>query len=57
MSAPINVVGSCQITLELHWAGIQSGLAGREEVGLTSALLSDDLHLQIQHDVVMFPLE
>ena len=49
--------GSHQCTLELHGAGVQGGLAGREEDGLTSALLSDDLHLQVLHDFAMFPLE
>ena len=30
---------------------------GREEVSLASTLLSDDLPLQVPHDVAMFPLE
>ena len=51
------MVGSHQHALELYLAGIQSSLAGREEVSLTSAFLSDDLHLQVPHDFVMFPLE
>ena len=57
VSAPKNMVGSHQSTLEPHWAGTQSSLAGREEGGLTSALLSDDLHLWVPHDCAMFPLE
>ena len=32
-------------------------LTGGEEVGLTSALLSNGLFLQVLHDVAMFPLE
>ena len=52
----LHVVGSSQSALELWWAGIQSGLAGGEEVGFTSTLLLDDLHLQVAHDVAMFPL-
>ena len=51
------MVGSSQSALELWWTGVQSGLAGREEVSLASTLLSDDLHLQIPHDVAMFSLE
>ena len=57
MSAPIKVVGSHQSVLELHWASVQSSLTGREEVGLTSALLSDGLCLQVPQDVAVFPLE
>ena len=51
------MVGSSQGTPELWWTGVESCLAGREEVGLASTLLSDDLHLQILHDVAMFSLE
>ena len=57
VSAPINMVGSHQSALELHGAGVQSSLAGREQVGLISALLLDDLCLQVLHDFAMFPLE
>ena len=35
------MVGSSQGTLELWWTGVESGLAGREEVGLASTLLLD----------------
>ena len=38
-------------------AVVQDDLTGREEVGLTSALLSGDLFLQVPHDVAMFLLE
>ena len=51
------MVGNHQHTLELCRAGAQGGLAGREEVSLTSALLSDDLNLQVLHDFTMYPLE
>ena len=51
------MVGSHQLGLELHGAGIQGSLAGREEVSPTSTLLSDDLCLQVLHDFAMFALE
>ena len=52
-----DVVGSGQSTFKLWWAGVQGDLTGREEVSLTSALLSNDLFLQVLHDVAMLPLE
>ena len=51
------MVGSSQGALELWWTGVQSGLAGREEISLASTLLSDDLHLQILHDVAWEALQ
>ena len=37
--------------------GRKPGLAGGEEVSLASALLLDDLCLQVPHNFAMFPLE
>ena len=51
------MVGSSQSAFKLWWAVVQGDLTGREEVGLTSVLLLDDLCLQIPHDVAMLPLE
>ena len=51
------MVGGHQHAFEVHWAGMQGGLAGGEEVGLASAFLLDDLLLQVPHDFAMFPLE
>ena len=43
----------------LSYGGLayRANLAGRVEVGSNSALLSDDLFLQVMHDIAMFPLE
>ena len=49
-----DVVGSNKGTFQLWWAVVQDNLTGREEVGLTSALLSSGLFLQVPHDVAMF---
>ena len=51
------MVGSSQGTFKLQWAVVQDDLTGREEVGLTSALLLDDVSLQVPHDAAMLPLE
>ena len=52
------MVGNTQSALDLQWVGIQGAAwQVREEVGLTSALLLDDLLLQVLHDIAMFPLE
>ena len=47
------MVGHHQSALELCRPGIQHGLAGGEEVSLTSALLLDNLHLQVPHNFAM----
>ena len=51
------VVGSGWDTFELWWAVVQGDLTGREEVSSTSALLLDDLSLQVLHDAAMLPME
>ena len=51
------MIGSSQGTFKLWWAVVQDDLTGREEVGSTSALLSNDLSLQVSHDAAMLPLE
>ena len=51
------MVGSSQSTFKLWWAVVQGNLTGGEEVGLTSALLLEDLFLQVLHDAAMLPLE
>ena len=49
------MVGSNQSAFKLWWAVVQGDLTGREEVGSTSALLLDDLFLQVPHDAAMLP--
>ena len=51
------MVGSSQSTFKLWRAVVQGDLTSGEEVGLTSALLLDDLFLQVLHDTAMLPLE
>ena len=51
------MVESGQDTFKLWWAVVQDDLTGREEVSSTSALLLDDLSLQVLHDGAMLPME
>ena len=51
------MVGSSQSTFKLWRAVVQGDLTGGEEVDSTSALLLNDLFLQVLHDVTMLPLE
>ena len=51
------MVGNGQDAFKLWWVVVQDDLTGREEVSLTSALLLDDLSLQVPHDAAMLPME
>ena len=51
------MVGSSQGAFKLWWAVVQDDLTGGEEVGSISALLLDDLSLQVPHDAAMLLLE
>ena len=51
------MIGSYQHTFELHWAGKQGSLTGREEVSLASAFLSDHLFLQVSDGFGMLSVE
>ena len=50
------MVGSGWDTFKIWWAVVQDDVTGGEEVGLTSALLLDDLSLQVLHDAAMLPM-
>ena len=51
------MVGSSQSTFKLWRAVVQGNLISGEEVSSTSALLLDDLFLQVPHDAAMLPFE